>query len=217
VKFVTKNHPDILSNAGHLRIGNNPYSMATVSPNFALILCKGLSDSAVESRHGIEMEISNGYPRDVVLSAKGVVKKDVKGQFEMGEGVVKEQMGGHGDELVAGFRLQIGTTKDGEIAVVSKISEPSYPGDAFFDRFVQFFVRSNQRDALCFRQTQIARVINTPPIGPTVMKNLGVEIDKISHRYFQVHEAFDRDWNLLLPDPCSLLCNHQPIRQFIFQ
>ncbi len=45
-------------------------------------------------------------------------------------------MGRHGDELVAGFRLQIGTTKDGEIAVVSKITEPSYPGNALLDRLV---------------------------------------------------------------------------------
>jgi hypothetical protein len=47
----------------------------------------------MESRHGKEMEVSNGYPRTVLLSAWDVAKIDVKGQFEMGVDVVKNKMG----------------------------------------------------------------------------------------------------------------------------
>jgi hypothetical protein len=51
-----------------------------------------LGDSAVESRHGKEPEISKGDPRSDIIAAGGLTKVDVEGQFEMGIGVVKEQM-----------------------------------------------------------------------------------------------------------------------------
>ena len=51
---------------------------------FLKLFSNGLGDSTMESRHGKEMEISNGNPRAVLLSATDVAKIDVEGEFEMG-------------------------------------------------------------------------------------------------------------------------------------
>jgi hypothetical protein len=45
----------------------------------------------MESRHGIEMEISNRNPGALLLSSTDVAKINVESQFEMGIGAVKRR------------------------------------------------------------------------------------------------------------------------------
>jgi len=70
-------------------MGAESRSVAIGSAHCLELVSKGLGNSAMESRHGREAEISNGNPRALLLSSTDVAKINVESQFEMGIGTVK--------------------------------------------------------------------------------------------------------------------------------